>query len=84
MSAGGCRTSPSPVGRMSPHKIEQLARETVIAALKEDIGGRIRPVVSHLPEAEICALIDRMAFIQYKYQGDRAHLRTPADRRLFK
>lgn len=69
---------------MSPHTVDQFARETVIAALKQEIERRIRPVVSHLPEPEICALIERMAFVQYKYQGDRSHLRTPADRRPFK
>jgi hypothetical protein len=69
---------------MSPDTVDRTARETVITALKEDIGRRIRPVISHLPEAEICALVERMAFIQYKYEGDRSHLRTPADRRFFK
>jgi len=67
---------------MSPHTVDQFARETMIAALKQDIERRIRPVVSHLPESEICALIEKMAFVQYKYQGDRSRLRTPGDRRL--
>jgi hypothetical protein len=69
---------------MSPDTVDRIARETVIAALKEDIGRRIRPVISHLPEAEICALVERMAFIQYKYEGDRSYLRTPTDRRFFR
>jgi hypothetical protein len=47
----------------------ELAREEVLAALRADIGERIRPVVAHLPAESVDELIQRMARIQYKYEG---------------
>jgi hypothetical protein len=63
---------------MSPTEVERAARESILAALRADIARRIRPLVSHLPEAEIATLIEQMARIQYKYDGDRSLRYTPS------
>jgi hypothetical protein len=67
----------APSRPMTPTAIERAAREIVLASLEQEIGQRIRPVVAHLPEPEIRALIQRMALIQYKYEGDRPARRLP-------
>lgn len=48
---------------------EREARERVLADLRQEIEARIRPVVSHLPEREIVELVQRMAWIKYKYDA---------------
>ena len=55
--------------RHSRSERERDARERVLAELREEIEARIRPVVSHFPEREITELVQRMAWIKYKYDA---------------
>ena len=42
-------------------------RERTLAAIRYDIAARIRPLCVGWAEADIVALIERMALIKYKY-----------------
>ena len=55
----------------------QMTRQEVVALIRQNIEGRIRPVVSHLPEPEIAALLDRMAQLKFKWEGNAAIRATP-------
>jgi hypothetical protein len=50
----------------------------VLALLRREIGVRIRPLVAHLPEDQIVALIEQIASITFKYEGVASLRRTPA------
>ena len=56
---------------------EPVTREQILAALRESIGERIRPVVRHLPDDDVARLIDRMARLKFKWEGVAALRSTP-------
>lgn len=53
-------------------------RERVLVELRARIRSRLAPVISHLPECEIEALVERIAIFKYRHEGKTALRSTPA------
>ena len=66
----------SPEGREGDgHPLDAAA---VLEALRERVGARVRPFVTHLPDAEVAALIENIVRIKFKYDGIASLRNTPA------
>jgi hypothetical protein len=61
---------------------DRLDAAQVLEVLRARIRNRIGPLIAHLPAAEIEAVIDDIARIKFKYEGQRALLTTPAHSRI--
>jgi len=72
---GTFEDGPFPFGRDIDRHEE---RERVLVELRARIRSRLAPVISHLPECEIEALVDRIASFKYRYEGKTALRSTPA------
>jgi hypothetical protein len=59
------------------HTITHAEDERILRGLREEIGGRVRPFVTHLDPAAVDALIDQMARIRFKYDGAGALRHAP-------
>jgi hypothetical protein len=53
-------------------------REWVLTELRRRIRSRLQPVICHLPEGEIDALVERIAHFKYRHEGKTALRTTPA------
>jgi len=53
-------------------------RERVLAELRERIRSRLKPVIGHLPDGEVDALVERIASFKYRHEGKAALRSTPA------
>ena len=61
-----------------PFPFEQHAeRDRVLVELRERVRSRLAPVICHLPEAEIEALVERIASFKYRHEGKSALRSTP-------
>jgi hypothetical protein len=52
--------------------------ERVLVELRRRIRSRLGPVICHLPEGEIEALVERIARFKYRHEGKAALRTTPA------
>ena len=55
------------------------ASRKIVEEIYTRLEWRIRPIVAHLPEDEVIRLLQRMAWLKYKYEGADALRRTPAE-----
>jgi hypothetical protein len=53
------------------------AEHETLDRLRDEIGARVRPFVSHLSAESVAQLIDRMAYIQLKYDVHRDRFGGP-------
>ena len=53
-------------------------RDRVLVELRARIRSRVEPVLGHLPECEIEALVERIASFKYRHEGKAALRSTPA------
>ena len=60
------------------HAERHAERERVLVELRERIRSRLAPVIGHLPESEIVALVERIASFKYRHEGKTALRSTPA------
>lgn len=53
-------------------------RERMLMELRRRIRSRLQPVICHLPEGEIDALVEQIARFKYRHEGKTALRTTPA------
>jgi len=58
--------------------VERAEAERLVAELCDRLEWRIRPLVGHLPEEAIQALLGQMAWLKYKHEGARCLDSTPS------
>jgi hypothetical protein len=66
------------VSNEAENTITHADDERILRGLRDEIGARVRPFVTHLDPAAVDALIDQMARIRFKYDGAGALRHTPA------
>jgi hypothetical protein len=70
---------PFPFGQhANRHPDDGAEGERVLTELRRRIRSRLDPVICHLPEGEIEALVERIARFKYRHEGKAALRTTPA------
>jgi hypothetical protein len=66
---------------MSEVNTERANRVRALADIRNDVAARIRPVCVGWAEDDVCALIEHIVEVQYKYDYARIDIWFPSDNR---
>jgi len=68
----------TPDGRDTDRRNQPLDAKAALELLRTQVSARVRPFVTHLPEADVARLIEQIVQVKFKYEGFASLRRTPA------